>query len=508
MIDFENKLPFRIYAGLEGQTAQFVREMHYKRRPIGELAGDFKLYSPNDRFLPFQIRLPVTEGAWFDDLLIDDWFLYKCDGTLAIDFSVSSPTAFNQISIDTVYDDGIYYTYKGDSSLGIGNLQGGHYYFEMHIANDNNRVFVSEVFYVPYSVSEYSELTLIETWNSCDIPEVLYQKGFKNRFYLEGRMLLNDPEIEEDGYENGAKEFIPTLIKYTDKYNFQAVVPEYIYHALLFIRMHDNFWITEPTTLRKGKFTAKKIKADWDNGGKICMVDVELEQKRRIVKGGCCENKTLSGLQVIKAFDKSFKIDIQTTPAPLTLPSVLIGAFGQGVTVITTGTITTSAGNIIQMNSNGIFTYSAPFPFIGSETFSYTIKDQYNQQSTATVVITNGLFAANDNVMQITTNSPTVHTIPTTGLLALVANVLIDDFIPFNITDPSNPIVGTGQFIMVQDNQTGVNFIEINRYTGQVNRIFVNVVPPAANKYNTFNYALKPLLGTIAQRTGTIRINY
>lgn len=504
MIDFESKLPFKVYVGEEGQTINDIKYMPYRNRPIGTGGLDYKLYSFKDRFLPFQVRLPISEGGYTDDIGVDDWFLYDCEGNLVVDIGFSSPTAISQIDIETVYGDAIYYTYKADTGLLLGTLPSGYYYFEIVIPNDNGRSLISELFYIPKNDSEYDTLTLVESWNSCDLPDVIYQKGFVNKFFLDGRMLLGEPKVEKEGFENGAGEFIETMARYIDRYSYDNIFPEYIYHALLYMRMHDNVWLTEPTTKRRGQMTISKVSPTWDKGGKSVEIKLELEQVRRIVKGGCCENKTFSSIIVVEAVDDIYKIDNNTNASPYILGNILSNDIGQNISIVTTGTIISSGGNTVQLSSNGSFSYNIPFMISGYDTFTYTIQDQYGAQSVGTVLLSFAPFNAVNDSFFVSISSAGTYPIPTTGFSAF-ANVLLNDHIPYNITDPSNPIVGTGQTIMIPDNQGHGNFIEVDRYTGHVDTIIVNNLLAGSN---TFTYALKPLIGQTFSPSAVVTITY
>lgn len=84
----------------------------------------------------------------------------------------------------------------------------------------------------------------ISYWNSSDIGGMLYHNhSYKNRMYINTTPALFDEQVEEEGTEDGDKNFIPTFRKITKVYKCDLVCsPEFI-EALYFVQMHDHILI-------------------------------------------------------------------------------------------------------------------------------------------------------------------------------------------------------------------------------------------------------------------------
>lgn len=89
------------------------------------------------------------------------------------------------------------------------------------------------------------EYLTISYWNSSDIGGMLYRNhAYKNRMYIDTTPTLYEEQIEEEGVEDGDKNFIPTFRKITKIYKCDILCsPEYI-EALYFVQMHDQIMIT------------------------------------------------------------------------------------------------------------------------------------------------------------------------------------------------------------------------------------------------------------------------
>lgn len=86
----------------------------------------------------------------------------------------------------------------------------------------------------------------LEFWNTCDLNDILYQMGFRQkRFYQ--NTVLSEPkhEYEEDGVKNGDKEFFPLHQTLRKRYHFDVVVPEYELDALTMLPMHEKVRLTD-----------------------------------------------------------------------------------------------------------------------------------------------------------------------------------------------------------------------------------------------------------------------
>lgn len=86
----------------------------------------------------------------------------------------------------------------------------------------------------------------ISYWNSSDLGGMLYHnQPYKNRMYIDTTPALFEEQVEEEGVEDGDKNFIPTFRKITKIYKCDLVCsPEFI-EALYFVQMHDHIMIRQ-----------------------------------------------------------------------------------------------------------------------------------------------------------------------------------------------------------------------------------------------------------------------
>lgn len=86
----------------------------------------------------------------------------------------------------------------------------------------------------------------ISYWNSSDLGGMLYHnQPYKNRMYIDTTPALFEEQVEEEGVEDGDKNFIPTFRKITKIYKCDLVCsPEFI-EALYFVQMHDHIMIKQ-----------------------------------------------------------------------------------------------------------------------------------------------------------------------------------------------------------------------------------------------------------------------
>ena len=71
----------------------------------------------------------------------------------------------------------------------------------------------------------------IQFWNSCDC-EIYYLGGFKQSLYLDTDFIAPEWELDEEGQEDGDKEFVRTFGKVKKTYNCEFIAPEFLVQAL------------------------------------------------------------------------------------------------------------------------------------------------------------------------------------------------------------------------------------------------------------------------------------
>ena len=107
----------------------------------------------------------------------------------------------------------------------------------------------------------------IEYTNTYDFLErILYQKGFRQILYLDADVKKPEYPIEEEGVENGEKEFNPTFLKWQKRYQFEVYAPEFLVDALTTLPLHDNVWITFQND-ESNLITDIDVDVDWEDLG-------------------------------------------------------------------------------------------------------------------------------------------------------------------------------------------------------------------------------------------------
>jgi hypothetical protein len=139
------------------------------------------------------------------------------------------------------------------------------------------------------SLVKYTKLTW---WHKCDIGNLLYQTGYVNMLYIDSNLIKLDPEILEEGKEDGEKNFIPSFIKLTDNIEFSDIFPDHIINALEAVSLHDYVFITTKKDGYIGKAKKFSVVNEWisECHGKA---DVKFQQETVLLRGQCCGDNTL-----------------------------------------------------------------------------------------------------------------------------------------------------------------------------------------------------------------------
>lgn len=264
MLKTELKLPFVWYADINKQDR--FRKQNLTKEP-------FALIAPHDRLLPFQIKRtkPVSPDT------IIEWSIYNLSGVSVVDLLAYVATIEEKHTATEEY-----LTYKGDV-LSIG-LAKGCYYARIIKGSD---VYYSEVFRAETDLSSFTKLSW---WNSCDISPVMYQTGFVNTIYLDTYTEVIPPDINEEGVENGAGQFIPTIQRIVHKHKIETFGPDYLLDALSFMSIHGSVQLTEGTDVTI--IERVKVSPEFaENYGGTCKIEFELPGA--YIRTNCCTNIAL-----------------------------------------------------------------------------------------------------------------------------------------------------------------------------------------------------------------------
>jgi len=136
----------------------------------------------------------------------------------------------------------------------------------------------------------------LEWYNTCDMADILYQDGFRQRLLLDDiRMAaaLSEPNYltQEEGVENGEGEFIPTFQTLEKRHQFSFIATEYMLDALTLLPLHDSVWLTDSNGLKLKCLDVEVTRGEWD--GRFCPVVVSF-YTHRYFKTKKCRNKTIA----------------------------------------------------------------------------------------------------------------------------------------------------------------------------------------------------------------------
>ena len=191
----------------------------------------YKLISPKNALLPFQINLPVNKPAPIA------WQIKSICGANVIDIT----NKLNEVKI-YLFDGKKQAVYFGNS-LGI-NLECGFYYSKFLFADGS--YYVSEWFYVPsdsFGVGEQSNYFKIEFWQDKDVLPLIYRDNWKQTLYLKTFIHAAVPEVEEETKKDGFNNEIAVFQKMTLKYKFLDIVPDFLKIAIVSLQIQDNVLI-------------------------------------------------------------------------------------------------------------------------------------------------------------------------------------------------------------------------------------------------------------------------
>lgn len=147
-----------------------------------------------------------------------------------------------------------------------------------------------------YTLSfNYSENTrvydnaFIEFWNSNDLTDIIYQAGFKQRFYFKPNHDHPNPIKEEKFFKNGEGSQFLEDVSMSEKTNIEMFpIPDYLTSVLTFIRYHDNknihlFDGTQVDSMVNFEFTPTVASVNIDAKGRM-------SYERNSIYVGCPEN--------------------------------------------------------------------------------------------------------------------------------------------------------------------------------------------------------------------------
>lgn len=130
----------------------------------------------------------------------------------------------------------------------------------------------------------------IEWWNSTDIGNTIYSRGFRQQLILD--TVLGVPEILEVivGDSDGEGGVIPSFQRRSKQYKFEVFVPEYIVDALNDIRLHDNINITDSLGIVypvANRNTFEVGGGTWSSTGCNKLLTIAFQTGERVIRTNC-----------------------------------------------------------------------------------------------------------------------------------------------------------------------------------------------------------------------------
>lgn len=237
----------------------------------------FKLISPKNALLPFQIEMQTNKP---NPTL---WQIVNiCDGS-----TINLNSSLNKIKIFNFAEkkQAVYY---GDA-LPI-DLACGYYYTIFNFPDGT--YYVSEIFYIPaagFNVGANTEFMQVDFWQEKDVEPLIFRNGWKQTIYLSTFVHSAIPEVEEETEKDGFNSEIPTFQRMVLKYKFVELVPDFVKIALVSLQMQDNVYIYL-SDKRSGKIDRISVESQPDETIGLNNVEVIFEDDV-LIKTACGENK-------------------------------------------------------------------------------------------------------------------------------------------------------------------------------------------------------------------------
>lgn len=230
--------------------------------------SDFVLYSPFNRFLPFQITKPA------DGQLIDCFKVFDLADNLI--YKIEPEDVNYQMYTNGVSDFVFYY---GGIIQNMSLPLCAQYYLQIGS-------YFSEVF----TTADVSDLLTLEWHHVANVGPAIYQSGFWQRLYLDA--VISDPTYptKQEEEENGYGESITTLTSVAKRFVFETqLLPEYLVDVLANLPLHSN--------VKFGQYENVKtiqVEPNWLVSGCAANVEVQFNEAELIISKTCVETLPLN----------------------------------------------------------------------------------------------------------------------------------------------------------------------------------------------------------------------
>jgi hypothetical protein len=130
----------------------------------------------------------------------------------------------------------------------------------------------------------------LEYTNTCDLGEIPYSSVADLLFliYLDADVTETFEEYEEEGEEDGFKEFTPTFRRTTKKYKIKTdLLPEHLIDALQRMKLHDSIQLTFKTGQVETIYHVT-VETDYPFDDRYAKATITFDIGERVVVGKCC----------------------------------------------------------------------------------------------------------------------------------------------------------------------------------------------------------------------------
>lgn len=158
----------------------------------------------------------------------------------------------------------------------------------------------------------------LEYHNSCNYSDVLYQNGFKQRYFIDASLCKPTYEIEEEGYKDGEGNFISTFKRQWKIFNLELLCTEQQSDCLFTVPLHDFIAIYLQNGEYEQVYDLEVKKEDVTSG--ICRVSLSF-RTRYMIKNGCCNSVISASKTYIvnhKSIDGVMRYDDDKYVSPFT----------------------------------------------------------------------------------------------------------------------------------------------------------------------------------------------
>jgi len=240
-------------------------------------------YTSSNALLPFQIRKVKSDT----DFIIS-WSVKNLDGSNS--FNLNQNINIFIKNIDNSFENWIYdgreLVFRYNNGI-VAPLEMCNGMFYSVIEFQSGQKYYSEVFTID-SKQNLNELIKIEWLGGCLIAGISYVDNFRNLVFINGEIQKSIPAINEEGEEIEGK-FIPTIVRYTNRYRISLITPDWLVETLTMACIHPKITITTNDGLYTADVQNLKVEnLEWLDPPCYARIDLTFEQEEGALYTNCC----------------------------------------------------------------------------------------------------------------------------------------------------------------------------------------------------------------------------